>query len=472
LFESGTLGTKCNTQVIVPYETQSYGDSQDPAEESIPLCTLKNFPYQIEHTIQWARDYFEGIFVEGPAEYLKYSENPGKYLQSVQQELRQQQNLLRSKLETVNKIAKEFANASHESCIRLARDIFQDVFHNSIAQLLYTFPPEHKTESGQLFWSGLKRLPKVLDFNPSDETHVEFIFSGANLFAHIFGLPPITDKATAAKIASNLQVEQYQPKKVVIKENEKDTREEKAEDDEVRIPQLVQLLSGLKISEQKKINTIEFEKDDDANFHIDLISAVANLRARNYSIDEVPRHKVKMIAGKIIPAIATATAMIVGAVGFEIYKFLGKKSVGAYRNAFCNLAIPMWVFSEPLPPIKNTDKDYDPIMMGPVKAIPPGWTNWDKIDVEGPMSLQQIFNYVKEKYGVGLSIVTIGDTMIYTAGMTKNERLQLTPEEAYRLIKGADFPPHRKFIELTASGETVGDMADAIIPPIRYIRKK
>jgi len=31
---------------------------------SIPLCTLKNFPYQIEHTIQWARDNFEGALVE------------------------------------------------------------------------------------------------------------------------------------------------------------------------------------------------------------------------------------------------------------------------------------------------------------------------------------------------------------------------------------------------------------------------
>ena len=98
LFESGTLGTKCNTQVIVPHETQSYGDSQDPAEESIPLCTLKNFPYQIEHTIQWGRDYFEGIFCEGPNEYQKYSENPGKYIQMVKEELRQQQNILRSRV--------------------------------------------------------------------------------------------------------------------------------------------------------------------------------------------------------------------------------------------------------------------------------------------------------------------------------------------------------------------------------------
>lgn len=76
------------------------------------------------------------------------------------------------------------------------------------------------------------------------------------------------------------------------------------------------------IAGHKKVNPVAFEKDDDTNFHIDFISAVANLRARNYNIEEVPRHKVKLIAGKIIPAIATATAMIVGAVGFEILKFV------------------------------------------------------------------------------------------------------------------------------------------------------
>ena len=51
MFESGTLGTKCNSQLILPFKTQSYSESQDAPEESIPLCTLKNFPYQIEHTI-------------------------------------------------------------------------------------------------------------------------------------------------------------------------------------------------------------------------------------------------------------------------------------------------------------------------------------------------------------------------------------------------------------------------------------
>lgn len=40
--------------MICPFKTESYGTSRDPPERSIPICTLKNFPNAIEHTIQWA----------------------------------------------------------------------------------------------------------------------------------------------------------------------------------------------------------------------------------------------------------------------------------------------------------------------------------------------------------------------------------------------------------------------------------
>ncbi len=73
LLESGTLGTKANTQVVVPHLTESYSSSQDPPEKSIPVCTLKNFPNAIEHTIQWAREQFDEFF-------LKPAENVNQYL--------------------------------------------------------------------------------------------------------------------------------------------------------------------------------------------------------------------------------------------------------------------------------------------------------------------------------------------------------------------------------------------------------
>ncbi len=62
-----------------------------------------------------------------------------------------------------------------------------------------------------------------------------------------------------------------------------------------------------------RLNPVTFEKDDDTNYHMDLIASLANMRARNYSIPEVDKLKAKLIAGKIIPAIATATALATGA---------------------------------------------------------------------------------------------------------------------------------------------------------------
>lgn len=52
LLESGTLGTKGNTQVVIPYLTESYGSSQDPPEKQTPSCTLKSFPNAISHCIE------------------------------------------------------------------------------------------------------------------------------------------------------------------------------------------------------------------------------------------------------------------------------------------------------------------------------------------------------------------------------------------------------------------------------------
>jgi ubiquitin-activating enzyme E1 len=47
LIDAGTQGTSGNTQVVYPYLTESYSSTSDPVDDSIPLCTLKSFPYQV-----------------------------------------------------------------------------------------------------------------------------------------------------------------------------------------------------------------------------------------------------------------------------------------------------------------------------------------------------------------------------------------------------------------------------------------
>jgi ubiquitin-activating enzyme E1 len=84
LLESGTLGTKANSQMIVPHKTQCYGDSQDPPEEAIPMCTLRNFPNIIEHCIEWGRDKFNELFVDTPADLVSYFENPKLFMFNLQ----------------------------------------------------------------------------------------------------------------------------------------------------------------------------------------------------------------------------------------------------------------------------------------------------------------------------------------------------------------------------------------------------
>ena len=115
-------------------------------------------------------------------------------------------------------------------------------------------------------------------------------------------------------------------------------------------------MRSLNVNSTHANTPIEFEKDDPTNWHIEFMAGVSNLRARNYKIEEVDNFKVKLIAGKIIPAIATTTAMVVGAVGMEIIKFLLNKSAEVYKNVTINLALPLWVFNDPLPPIVNEDK--------------------------------------------------------------------------------------------------------------------
>ena len=217
----------------------------------------------------------------------------------------------------------------------------------------------------------------------------------------------------------------------------------------------------------------DFEKDDDSNFHIDFITACSNLRARNYKITECDRNKTKMIAGKIIPAIATTTAMITGVVSNEVYKYVqGFNEIEKFKNGFVNLALPTIMMSQPDDIIKNKSKEFDPIMCGPITMLPEGYTNYDKVVLQqGSMTFQQIFDWLRENKGVDISMVTCGEVALYNAYLPGNKhapRLAQTPEQIHKDITGQDQPAGRRYLKIDVGGSIIESGADFQMPPIKY----
>jgi molybdopterin/thiamine biosynthesis adenylyltransferase len=83
LLESGTLGPKGHVQVILPGLTESYGSMADPEDNTeIPHCTLKMFPEETLHCIEWARDKFGKMFTQNPKSAIKILEE-GKEINPV-----------------------------------------------------------------------------------------------------------------------------------------------------------------------------------------------------------------------------------------------------------------------------------------------------------------------------------------------------------------------------------------------------
>ena len=477
LLESGTLGTKANAQVVLPHITQSYGDSQDPPEESIPLCTLKNFPNQIEHTIEWARDIFHGIFTEVPGEANTFVKNRDQFIAKLNAEGGGAASQLSkiSHLEEILQLAGP--ERRFEKCVEIAVAEFTARFDHSIGQLIHTFPLDHRTSEGNLFWSGPKRAPTIIHFDASDPLHLSFVVSASNLLAASVGLPRIEDSRKIAAIAQNVTIKPFVPKEMRIKAHDKDTTVEGSADDETQLKLVLERLNSLNVS-HADLSPHEFEKDDDTNFHIEFISAAANLRARNYKIPEVDRFKVKMIAGKIIPAIATTTAMVVGLVTAELIKILTheKHPIELFRNSFVNLALPVWILSEPLPPIKTTSKDMDPITGGPLRAKPEGFTPWEKIivDLATPgTTIQEFIDYLTQHHDVETVIISAGNACLFNSYLpTHKQRASRSLVTVYEEITKTSIPPEKAYLAIEVSATDMSDGVDVVIPSIKFRVRK
>ena len=469
MLESGTLGTKGNTQIVVPHLTENYGATRDPPQKSIPVCTLKNFPNQIQHTLQWARDWFEGEFKQIAEEVNSYLGQPAEqYLAELQPN---------EKTETLKKIRLALVDErpmTFEDCVTWARLKFETLFNNQIRQLLYNFPPDQVTSTGNKFWSGAKRCPKVLTFDIEDKcedaemyNHLDFVVAAANLRATMYGIKGRTDKEYFEATLKDVIVPDFVPAagvKIAANDaeekenNEMDTGDEEADELWNSLPKQAEL-AGF------QLQPIDFDKDIDD--HMLFVTACSNLRASNYSIPTEDTHRSRAIAGNIIPAIATTTALVTGLICFELYKIVGtprkELTIEAYKNAFCNLAIPFMTLSEPTQPSKTKCM---------LKGKEWNWTSWDSLDINiGNATLGEFMDYFETEYNLEISMLSYGHAILYSFFANKKkveERKAMKMTEVITSITKEEFPPNQLFIilEVIANDKDTDDEVD--LPYLKF----
>ncbi|KAJ8366431.1 hypothetical protein AAFF_G00355620 [Aldrovandia affinis] len=456
MLEGGTLGAKGHTLVVVPHLTESYGLVKPASQNTFPLCTLKSFPYRIEHTLQWARDDFEGLFKQ-PAENMNQYLNDPSFLQ---------RTLGRGEaeaLEVLQGVSWSLGGErprGWEDCVGWARRRWETLYTNDIQQLLHCFPPDQITSSGLPFWSGQKRCPHPLTFDSNSTTHVDYVTAAANLYAQTFGIEGTRDRAAVRRLLQRVQVPSFTPKSSVkIHTTDQEMETDRADVDTALLEDLKTRLS--KPTQNKdglRMHPAEFEKDDDTNFHMDFIVAASNLRAENYEIAPADRLKSKLIAGRIIPAIATVTAAVAGLMALELFKVVqGHRRMSSFRAAYINLAVQYCVLSEPLraPPYWVAGKEY---------------SLWSDFPVQGrcgdqEMTLRELFDLIKQKYNLEITGLFYGNSMLYSSGSNK-ERLELSVSDVVRTVTKAQIPQHQQVLELFPSFAEDEDCET--VPPIRY----
>lgn len=402
MIDSGTLGTKGNVQIVYPYMTETYSSSVDPPEKSIPVCTIKSYPYLIDHTIQWARELFEGWFNKAPQNYMKFK-NDKNFVENIKLDSSQYAEIIKDvKFILDNKIK------NNKDCILFAYKMFHEQFRDLILNLTKDCPKNKLTDEGIPFWSGTKKYPSEIILDLTNEMHIGFIEATANLWADVHKVNHI-DKNDIMCVLKNLAKPEFREK----------NKDEKDNDNKININ-----IDELNFN----IDVLTFEKDCDSNFHIDFITHTSNLRATNYKIQTIDRLKTKGIAGKIIPAIATTTSLVSSLVVIELLKIIMNKTKN-FNNTFINLATSFMGFSEPIIAKKTKIGIYE-------------FSLWDEL-IYNDQPIKNIMEDLKQKFNCDISI-TLGEFNLINNLMSKktlDNRMCKNVKQLYKEICKQDNEP-------------------------------
>ena len=480
LIETATEGLKAHCQIIIPFLTQNYSEREYNREgnnvDNTHSCTLKQFPYLIDHCIEWGKLHFEKYFNKDIENIINIFANTEKIINDLnRKKITSKLNKLKKYIWFLNILEVYNEEKNEKKIIEILMgkgiEIFYKLFFIKIKTILNLYPINFKTIEGNYFWSGEKRRPETLEFNINDELSFEFVKSfiilllnslNLNLFNYnkneshfneylkLIYNQEINDLSKNNAINNNKLINELNDNKNINNIEERLLNEIKIY--EVIFKEKVDLIKNKKWFNIDSFIPIVFEKDNDYNYHIEFINACSNLRARNYRIKECTKLDTKLISGKIIPALASTTSIIVGygccslltLISNQLVNLMENKEYNSEKKIYdinlfheirINLSKNLYIIC--FPPkvkifksykilnveyinykrnkmmnknsLKKSEEKEDLTKKNKIKKYihiipkPEPFSVWDNLTIDNSFSFNEMKNYFKQKYQVNLN---------------------------------------------------------------------
>ena len=148
------------------------------------------------------------------------------------------------------------------------------------------------------------------------------------------------------------------------------------------------------------------------------------------------------------------------------------------RNIYFNLSDNYYLFRKPDPTIETKDK-LPGEEGGPSKAIPDGWTIWDKFEIKGSKTAKEFYDYLKEKYNITIDILVANGKVIINDEDDYNEKKDKKLEDLFLEVSGVKLKENVNYMilqlvsyikKLKMQGQELEDVS-VEMPPIKYIFK-
>ena len=306
----------------------------------------------------------------------------------------------------------------------------------------------------------------MIEFNPENDIDYLYIEYFSYLLANSLGIPMDKDRNYKMQY---LKLNEININDEIYKKSDSDLEKQSQKIEKIK-SELLEIYSELiQKEDMNKIQQQCFEKDQDENHQVDFLYISSNLRAMNFNIGLCSRDKVKFISGNIVPSIPTTTSSIVGFISTQIYTLMQTTDIKYLRQINIDLSTPFLLIVRPKKPYQNKDS-IDSKTKIKTKAIPPKFTCWDILEIQGNKTIGEVLDNISETYKVDVTgLYTLNNKSI----IKDESSFDMLFQDAYYLAIGKDNSEKSKSktIYFKILADLLNSDDHAIMPKFKYVLK-